>query len=209
MLRKHAFLLVALTLLCTVPAFSQLRFGLKVGGSTTEVDAKDIEVGNQLDIHLKEVNFGIHGGLVIRAQLGKVLIQPEVLFNSNSADYKVTDFTNSNAVDQIKTEKFQYLDIPILLGYKLGPLRLMAGPEGHVFINSSSELTDFDNYDEKFKSMTWSYLAGVGLDLWSLMLDVRYEGNFQKYGEHIRFGNQQFNFADTPSRWTFSVGFLF
>ncbi|MFN7115795.1 MAG: outer membrane beta-barrel protein [Saprospiraceae bacterium] len=208
MLRKHMLLLAALCLFFTVPAFSQLKLGLKVGGSSTEIDASDFQVGNQLDVALDDVNFGIHGGLVIRAQLGSFLIQPEVLFSSNSVDYRVDDLTN-NLFDQIKEEKFQYLNIPVLLGYKFGPLRLMAGPQGHIFINNSSELTDFANYDEKFKSMTLSWLGGVGLDLWSLMLDVRYEGNFNKFGEHIRFGDQQFDFADRPSRWTFSVGFLF
>lgn len=208
MLQKHALLLLALCLFFVVPAFSQLKLGLKVGGSSTNIDASDIQVGNDLDLALEEVNFGIHGGLVVRAQLGKFLIQPEILFNSNSVDYKVDDLTN-NIIGQIKEEKFQYLDIPVLLGYKFGPLRLMAGPEGHIFINNSSELTDFDNYDEKFKTMTLSWLGGVGLDLWSLMLDVRYEGNFNKFGDHIRFGNQQFDFDDRPSRWTFSVGFLF
>ncbi len=208
MLRKNALLLLALCLFFAVPAFSQLKLGLKVGGSSTSIDASDIQVGDDLDVALDEVNFGIHGGLVIRAQIGQFLLQPEVLFNSNSVDYKVDDFTN-NIIGQIKEEKFQYLDIPVLLGYKFGPLRLMAGPEGHIFINNSSELTDFDNYDEKFKSMTLSWLGGVGLDLWSLMLDVRYEGSFNKFGDHIRFGNQQFNFDDRPSRWTFSVGFLF
>lgn len=210
MLRKHAFLLVALSLCFALPAFSQIKFGLKVGGSTTNVDAEDFKVGNSVDsigVALKDANYGIHGGIVIRAKIGNFLLQPEVLFNSNSVDYKVTEL--DNLTEQIKTEKFQYLDIPVLLGYKFGPLRLMAGPQGHIFINNSSELTDFDSYSDKFDKMTLSWLGGVGLDIWSLMLDVRYEGGLQRFGDHIRFGNQQFDFADRPSRWTFSVGFLF
>ncbi len=211
MLRKHAFLLVALSLCFALPAFSQVKFGLKVGGSTTSVDAKPFEVENGVDslrVALKDANYGIHGGIVIRALIKKkFLIQPEVLFNSNSVDYKVTEL--DNLTEQIKTEKFQYLDIPILLGVKLGPLRLMAGPEGHIFINNTSELTDFSTYKDKFDDMTISWLGGAGLDIWNLMLDVRYEGGLQRFGDHIRFGNQQFDFADRPSRWTFSVGFLF
>lgn len=213
MLRKHAFLLVILSFCFAVPAFSQLKFGLKVGGSTTSIDPKEFKVGNvgngidSLGVALKDANYGIHGGLMIRAKIGNFLIQPEILFNSSSVDYRVTEL--NNLTEQIKEEKFQYLDIPILLGYKLGPLRLMAGPEGHIFINNSSELTDFANYDDKFKSMTLSWLAGIGLDIWSLALDVRYEGGLQRFGDHIRFGNQQFDFADRPSRWTFSAGFFF
>jgi hypothetical protein len=211
MLRKHAILLVALLCIGVAPIWSQVKFGLKVGASTTSLDAESFNVRNGVDsigVALADANYGIHGGLIIRAQLGKrFLIQPEILFNSSSAEYRVTEL--GNLTEQIKEEKFQYLDIPILLGAKFGPLRLMAGPQGHIFINNSSELTDFDSYGEKFDNLTLSWLGGIGLDLWSLNLDVRYEGGLQRFGDHIRFGNQQFDFADRPSRWTFSLGFLF
>lgn len=209
---KHTLLFLIICLLGTTTAFSQFKIGIKGGLSTTEIQGEDFQVQNvngldDIGVALKDIKYGIHGGLVFRGQFGNFLIQPEILFNSNSVDYEVTNL--ANITTQIKEEKFQYLDIPVLLGYKLGPLRLMAGPEAHIFINNSSELFDFDTYDEKFDNLTLSWLGGVGLDLWSLMLDVRYEGNFSTFGEHIRFGNQQFDFADRPSRWTFSVGFLF
>ncbi|MBK7870594.1 MAG: PorT family protein [Saprospiraceae bacterium] len=212
MFRKHIIFLVLLGILFTVPAYSQLKIGLKGGLSTTQLDAEDFNVTrpgglDDLEVAFKEAKYGIHGGIVIRAQFNNFLFQPEVLFNSSTTEYDVTNL--SSQITEIKEEKFQYVDIPVLLGYKFGPLRLMAGPEGHIFIDSASDLFDFQDYDQKFDNLTLSWLAGAGLDIWNLMLDVRYEGNFKKYGDHIRFGDQQFDFADTPSRWTFSVGFLF
>jgi hypothetical protein len=41
------------------------------------------------------------------------------------------------------------------------------------------------------------------------MIDVRYEGSFNEFGDHIRFGDQQFSFSDEPNRWIFSLGLLF
>ncbi len=212
MYRKHAFLLLLLGLLVAASASAQLRIGLKGGLSTTDLNAQDFRVTDpggidRLEIGLKEARYGIHGGLVIRAQFNKFLVQPEILFNSNSATYEVNEL--GTQLLSIREEKFQYLDIPLLFGFKFGPLRLMAGPEGRVFINSASDLFEFSDYDQKFKDLTISWLAGAGLDIWNLMLDVRYEGNFNNFGDHIRFGNQKFDFSDTPSRWTFSVGFLF
>jgi len=96
-----------------------------------------------------------------------------------------------------------------MMGFKFGPLRLQGGPVGHVFLNSTSELFDIEGYDQKFDEMTFGYQAGVGLDIWKLVLDVKYEGNFNKTGDHIVFAGQQFNFDQTPGRLLVSVGFAF
>lgn len=210
MLKKQTLIIAMLTLLA-IPAFSQLRFGVKGGVSTTDLNAQDINVLDRgglddLRIAFEEAKYGIHGGIVIRAQFNKFLIQPEVIFNSNTVEYEITE---GNQVPEILEEKFQYLDIPLMLGFKFGPLRLMGGPEGRVFINNASDLTRFQDYGETFKDLEFSWLAGVGLDIWNLMIDVRYEGSFNEFGDHIRFGDQQFNFSDEPNRWVFSVGLLF
>lgn len=193
------------------PAFSQLRIGVKGGISTTDLNAQDINVLERgalddLSIALEEAQYGIHGGLVIRAQFDKFLIQPEIIFNSNTVEYEITEGVQAA---EILEEKFQYLDIPFLLGFKFGPLRLMGGPEGRVFINNASDLTRFEDYDETFDDLEFSWLAGIGLDIWNLMIDVRYEGSFNEFGDHIRFGDQQFSFSDEPNRWIFSLGLLF
>ncbi len=195
-----------------LPAHSQLKFGIKGGFSTTQLDAQDFNVIDdggveELSIALKEAKYGIHGGLIIQGRIGNFLIQPEILFNSNSVDYEVTDLNTLSK--EVFNEKFQYVDFPLLVGFKFGPLRLMGGPEGHIYINSTSDLFDFDDYDQVFEDVTLSWLAGIGLDIWSLALDVRYEGNFNKFGEHINFAGRQYNFADTPARWLFSLGFMF
>ena len=95
------------------------------------------------------------------------------------------------------------------MGIKLGPLRLGAGPVAHVHLNSNSELFDFDGFDQKFKELTWGYQAGIGLDLWKLVLDFRYEGNFNKYGDHLVFFGNTYAFDDNPGQLVASVGFAF
>jgi len=154
-------------------------------------------------------DYGTHFGFFAQLKIRKFFIQPEVLFNSNSVNYTVTDFRNPSVVDIVKNEKYQNLDIPLMMGFKFGPLRLQGGPVGHVFLNSTSELFDVQGYDQKFDEMTFGYQAGVGLDIWKLVLDVKYEGNFNKQGDHIVFGEQQYNFDQTPARLLVSVGFAF
>lgn len=202
-------------LLALAPAYSQLRLGLRAGFSTTDlqVDPSTVVSPGGLDylkLAVDEAHFGLQGGLVIQASIGKrLLLQPEVLFNSTKVDYRVEDLTGPNATTTIKSEKYQNLDIPVIVGYRLGPLRLQAGPEAHVFLNSSSGLSDYEGYKEDFQKATFGWIAGLGLDIWNFMLDVRYEGNFTKFGDHITFYDKTYELGDPPSRWLFSLGYLF
>ena len=191
-----------------------MNIGMKIGLSTTDLDVGEIQVlqpggGQRLALALEETKYGIHGGLIICMRFNSFILQPEVLFNSNSVDYEIEDFTGTSVVGTVKNEKYQYVDIPLLAGFKFGPLRLLAGPAGHVFVNSASELFDFEGYDQTFDDISFSFLLGAGLDLWSLALDVRYESGFDRFGDHFVFDGTQYEFSDNPSRFLFSLGYFF
>lgn len=213
--QRYALLAALLLVMLSTPLTGQIRFGVKGGISTTDLSVGELEIlrpggSDRLRLAIEDANYGVHAGLMIRLPLGETfLLQPEIVFNSNTVEYEVEDLNPTGFGVAVLEEKFQYLDIPLLLGAKFGPLRLMAGPEGRVFINSASDLFRFDDYDQTFDDLTISFLGGIGLDLWNLTLDVRYEGNFDNFGDHITFGSQQFAFSSAESRWIFSVGLFF
>lgn len=181
--------------------------GLKAGLNTQINHQDDITIGNGAD---PSFNFGLDGrnfGTQIGGYMrfgNKFFVQPEVLFNSNKVDYKIGE---SGVGDVIKNEKYQYLDIPVLMGVKLGPVRLQAGPVGHYFLNATSELTDFNGYEAKFKQMTWGWQGGLNVGFKRISLDFRYEGNFSKQGDHLTFFGDQYHFSDTPARFIVGVNF--
>ena len=207
-------LVLALSFCFILTTQAQVKFGIRGGISTSQVEPNDLLIlgatdAKELKLAVNDSNYSTHFGLFTQIKIKKFFIQPEVLFNSNSVDYTVTDFRNANVVDLVKNEKFQNLDIPLMLGFKFGALRLQGGPVGHVFLNSTSELFDIEGYSQKFDDMTFGYQAGIGLDLWKFVLDVKYEGNFNKEGDHIVFGGNQYNFDQNPGRLLVSVGFAF
>ncbi|NBC09666.1 MAG: outer membrane beta-barrel protein [Bacteroidetes bacterium] len=210
------YLLSSLALfLLSTSLSAQVRLGIKAGLTTTNLEVAQLSVpdgsgmqSRRLDID--EAKLGIQGGLVLQIPLGeKWIIQPELLFNSNEVEFGVEDFTGGAAIETIKSEKYQYVDLPLLFHYRLGPLRATAGPVGHLFVNSTSELTDFANYKERYEQLTYGYLVGGGLDIWNLMIDVRYEGNFTKFGDHFRFNGEQYTFDEEPARLIVTIGLLF
>lgn len=210
------FLLLALFALTFTTLQAQkkgVRFGVRGGVSSTDLEAGQFFVTTQngvddLKVAIQDANYGYHAGLFLQARSKRLFIQPELLFNSNSVDFKVTD-TNSEQAEQILTEKYNYLDMPLMMGVRLGPLRLQGGPVGHVFLNSKSELFEVEEYDQVFDRFTYGWQAGLGLDIWKFAFDLKYEGNFNEFGEHIQIGGQQYTFDQTPTRVVASVGIAF
>jgi len=215
-MQKYKSFVIVLLFIGILPVigFGQLKIGIKGGFSTYDLGKNDLNIFNQptrdsLVLKIKDANFGIHGGLVIRYLANHFYVQLEGLFNSNSVNYKLNDFQGIGVVDTILKESFLYLDIPLMFGLKAGPLRLNAGPVGHIYMKHNSELGFINGLKEDFKTITYGYQAGIGLDIWKLTIDARYEGNFTNFGDQINIGGSKFTFANSPARFIVSLGLLF
>ena len=198
---KNSLVITCLFLFCGVfTAQAQIDFGIKGGLNSQISRPDDIIIGNpdtaSFNLGVDDVKFGTQFGVWVR--LGnKVFLQPELIFNSNRTDFK---FGESSVSEVVKTERYQYLDMPVLAGFSLGPLLVHGGPVGHYFLNSQSELTDIDGYKARFRQFTWGWLAGVTIGKGRVSADLRYEGNFRKTGDHITFFGEDYHFGNNPNR---------
>ena len=195
---KNLFFVSCFLLLGTA-ANAQFSFGLKGGVNTQVAKPQDIIIGGgdtTFNFGVEKFKYGTQFGAFVR--IGeKVFVQPELLFNSNKTDYRIRQ---NSLGEVIKNERYQYLDMPLLVGFKTGPVRFMGGPVGHIFLNSNSELTNFKGYSARFKQMNWGWQAGLNIGAGRFSFDLRYEGNFNNQGDHVRFFGDQYSFANTPSR---------
>ena len=194
---------------------AQTKFGIHGGLSTTELKTDEITLTNsqginELKLQLEKANYGFHFGIFVLAKSDFLFIKPQIQFNSESVDFSVKDIGSSDSVSKILSETYQRIDIPIQLGVTLGPLRVGVGPVGHFNLNTCSEITDeYDEYSVQFSDFTFGYILGAGLDIWNFHIDVGYEGNFEKFGDHIVFGGNEYEFDSSPSRFIASVGISF
>lgn len=189
----------------TISLTAQTEFGIKAGISTTDLSGKDF-VKDDLTLKLKDAKYGAHFGVFLRAQGNRFFIQPEATLNSIRAEYQIGEENGAN----IFKEKYTNLDVPVLVGIKMGPLRLGAGPVGHINIGKSTNLADDGAVvSQDYEKLTFGYQAGLGLDIWRLSFDLRYEGNFDKFGDHIELGGTQVNLSQNASRLMFSMGYSF
>ena len=210
-MRKILFLPL---LLLPFLASAQVKFGVGLGMSTTEIEPSDLLItdnngAQNLVMKLENANYGIHGGVMLRIPIKKFFLQPEVYFNANSVDFRVQDVSGGGLEEKVLREKYQYLDIPFMVGYKLGPLRLQAGPTGHVFLGCQSELDEIEGYEKVFEDLTYGWQGGLGLDVWKLTLQLNYEGNFSRFGDHITLFGKSFAFDERPARFVATLGFFF
>lgn len=193
---------------------SQLNLLVFGGLHSVDVKTSDFIITNKntldsFQFALEKASYGYHFGLGIRLKFSHFYIQPELQFNSNKANFKVKDFSVPNTIDSIKSEKYQYVDLPVIFGFKAGLVRLYAGPVAHFFIHNSSELFDVSGYDDKFNTATFGYQAGLGFDIGFLGIDIKHEGNFSKYGDHVRFFGQKLKFDNNASRLMGTLSFKF
>lgn len=188
-------------------AFSQIKFGIRGGINSSNMKIKDF-TGDDYKLEYNTGQFGYHFGVMGQVKILSAFIQPELLFTVAKYDVKLTNTATSES--EAGTQKFNKLDVPVMAGVKLGVFKLQAGPVATVMINSKSDvLDDHDDFKQKFKTATIGYQAGIGLELSSLLLDLKYEGNLSKFGDGINVGNNSFEFDQRMSQIILSLGFLF
>lgn len=202
------FIVIVLALVLAAPLFSQLKFGLKAGASTDFTFTDQTLQGTNVDViiqNAKDAEWGFQGGVFMRATIAGFYIQPELLLATatNSVSYEDVE---AGGTPVIYNQKFNKLNIPVLLGLKLGPVRINAGPAASVMISDPKEIIEGATY----KRATFGYQAGVGIDLLKrLTFDLRYEGNLNQFGDEIEIANQTFQLDDRTGAILFQVGLIF
>jgi hypothetical protein len=141
--------------------------------------------GKQVRDNLKQ-SFDTKTGFVggIYARFGKVLfIQPEVLVSTKGGSFEIIKNDQAVPVTQTVNVKYSNIDVPLLVGLKAGPIRILGGPVTSFRIGDNQKLRDAfkqytSNFNDAMAQATFGYQFGAGLDIGGVSLDVRKEGAF-------------------------------
>ncbi len=193
--------------------FSQAQkavFGVKGGLSNLKVNPAAIDLtdpnGGSYTFDVKSTPRGYFFGAYARIG-GFIHLQPELLYNTNKVNYTLTSADGSvKAV----SETYQSVDVPLLLGMKLGPIRVQAGPVGRFHLQGDSDLNDVAGFKADYDRMKVSGQFGVGLNLGKhLTFDLRWQNDMGKFGDHVEFAGKQYAFDKSSSRVLLSAGYTF
>ncbi|MBE9466802.1 MAG: PorT family protein [Bacteroidetes bacterium] len=214
---KKLIVLLFISFLLINQSNAQLKFGLKGGITSTSIKADEV-IKNANDVEALKIqgenaSIGFQGGFFGRITIANIYVQPEFLFSFTKAEVKVTDLTlptTDEAYEMIKDQKFNKIDIPIMVGMKFGPARVQLGPIASIVLSNKSALADYGNYEEEFNGATWGYQVGVGLDLGeSIIIDAKYEGSLSRLGKGVTVGGQTRDFDSRPNQFVVGLGFAF
>jgi len=207
-------LITCITLFSINVCWGQFDFGITAGISTMDVKSEQltylINDRERFEIETMEARYGIQLGAFAIAQFNRFYLMPEVLLHSRKFEHHLQDFGSSGEVfDVVRTEKLNSVDVGLMMGYKLYFLRLGAGPVCQMYIDNVSQLWAERGYDEAFQTAQWGAQAGAGIDILMVHLDLRYQFNFTKFGDHITFFGEKAELSQHPGIWSVRVGWSF
>lgn len=205
-MRVKYIALITITLLVWAPGQAQIKFGIRGGINSSRVQLNEFD-NSEYTLDYKNSQVGFHFGAISQIEIARLLVQPELLFTTARTDIALTEV--ATGAEQFGKQAFYKLDLPVIAAIKFGPLKVQAGPVASVLLKSKSNLLSDNDIEQNFKGVTIGYQAGLGLELTTLLLDVKYEGNLSKFGDGVTIGGQDFSFDQRLNQIIVSIGFLF
>jgi len=222
---KRFLIIVTLLGLISSVGYGQLQFGAKAGLVTSSTNLSK-EIGNdelpssyseyeEIEMKAKDAKAGFQAGFFGRLTILGIYVQPELMFTSTNSRVEVTKHyvDAQDPKNYIKTQTFNRVDIPLLVGGKFGPLRIQGGPVGTFMLTKKSAIEaalDDNTVNEKFNSATWGYQVGVGADIFNfLTLDIKYEGSLSKLGDKVTIGEKNYSLDNRTNQFIVTAGIFF
>lgn len=153
-------------------ALPGIKIGLEVRAGMNFTNFKMKEISN-LSVSQRT---GYHFALAVPLMAGPIGVQPELVYAHNAFDIE----------DQrVKVNNFE---LPLLFTWKVfGPLRLHVGPS--FALADKSSYADTDEFVPVGNTKaTVSYVAGLSLNLWKVIVDARYNGAFKSTKNYYEGG---------------------
>ncbi len=189
----------------------QIGFGIKAGLNFASLSSDKFTMAEDQGITaLADTYTGFHIGLVSEIILPGFYLQPEFLFTRSGRDYRVDPPTDVvDAESDFLTHRFNHFVIPVIVGTKIGPLKVGVGPSFSFLLNQSIDATDESDFSPEVENYSMGYQLGVGLSIGNLLFDARYEGSLSRLGDSFTINENEFSLNTRPQQYILSVGILF
>ena len=190
-----------------------ISFGIKGGLNYSSLRFDDVRniTANSSEYHLQDDESfqGFHIGVMTRIKVLAAYVQPELYFNTAGGSVLIEEVGTN--VEYVREVKYNKVDLPVLLGFKLGPLRINGGPVASVILSEDNTAQDIiPELETMSKSATIGFQIGAGIDLLKfLTLDYRFEGGLSKYGDGIEVGGETYPFDSRANIHLISLGVMF
>ena len=201
-MKKSKNLIYASLLVCF--AFSGIKaqenaakFGIKGGVNFSNLYTEDVDDNNVLT----GFNVGVFAKLPIT---NSIAIQPESYYTTKGAEV----IYNNAFVDGTGRFKLNYIEIPVLLVVNLTEnFNFQVGPYASYLVSgkttneSNGSTFDFENNldTNDFNKIDAGLAAGIGIDLKSMSLGIRYNYGLTTVGKERTYAGTNYTFPDAKN----------
>jgi hypothetical protein len=170
--------ILILFLLFALGTISAQGLGIKGGANLGKFVGEDVkEISDELD---EVYNLGYGGGVFLSIPMDPLDFRIEALYQQNGAKYEGKE---EGAEASLSTQ-LNWVDIPVLVGVKAGPVRIFVGPYFDFFLGGKMkiELTyggqSFDEEEDieadELQSFNYGVIGGAAFGMGPMELEVRY-----------------------------------
>ncbi len=196
---------------------TQPDFLIDVNG-TTIINPDYITVNTpNVEFTPSSYELGYHFGAFFRIKVLALYVQPELIFSQANANINIKgenaagEFTSS-----VKKLTYNNFDIPVLVGVKLGPARLCAGPVATFNLSTNADEAEdqikegLESFEAATNMATFGAQVGAGVDiLKKVTIDLRYEFGLSQLGDDIKVAGETFKTDRRQSQFIASIGWMF
>lgn len=188
-----------LAMFLSLGASAQFDFGIKAGLNSANVDFSNVESTSNFETITSNSDFGWHAGVYARVKILGIYLQPEFLYSVINSEIEVNSNNHGN---QTETFTLNRLDVPVILGVKIGPASVFGGPIMSYNLNNPSDILEVD-----YRDGTFGFQAGVGLTFGDLIIDVKYEGSMHNLTEQVVIDGQAYEADARTGLFIVSLGY--
>tara|TARA_R110000868_G_scaffold21984_5_gene90733 strand:- start:339 stop:944 length:606 start_codon:yes stop_codon:yes gene_type:complete len=195
-------LLFACSVLLSLNASAQVDFGLRAGASLSSPRIENFQGKNTIsDFEHDASELSYQAGVYARLKLLAFFVQGELYFTQINQS-ALASFTALNAPPKTIDLSFSRIDLPILLGLKMGPIRIMGGP---IFSSNFNDVSG--NLNNDLQAASLGYQVGFGAEFSKLFIDLRYESGLGNWANAVLIDNSSYQSDIRTTQIMLCLGF--
>jgi hypothetical protein len=165
-------LVILFTIASGSSVYSQLQFSVGIKGG---LNFANLDVSSTSAAYNSRT--GYHGGAFVLLKVGKIGIQPELIYSKQGSSFKL----NTTNIDA----NYDYFNIPIVLKlYTIAGINLQVGPQFGFASGDIPVVSNGTTTIDKLKGSDISAALGLGWDApFGLSIDARYNLGLTKLNE--------------------------